>query len=489
MFEDSDSSDSDSEIGGAITTTPAVTATKTEDDEDEIDKRTTATTTTTNNDDDDGKNNPEDVTTTTAAATATTSTHSNKSNVGLFGDSDDEDSDDDEEEFDGKNAVVGTTSNSQPTTSSSSSQPNTTATTPKLEDDMNYPSMNNSSSNGMPRYGGGDDEEEERQQQQQRRKSTTTSEIRRMEILDIAQPRYRNQEEEEKTDVTFHVTKLPNLVGINPEAFDPKTYDAGIEEAEYKGYIHNMIRWRYQTDPATGELLRDGTAQNKLLRESNAKFVKWSDGSHTLHVGNESFEVDNIGELKPNNPTDYTGVNGYLYLSQKATMEKDNHNKEDDDENAPKSLTVLECMGPIQSKMIARPSSLQSEAHKNLTLAVRQRNMKKARIAEYVTQVDPEKEKLDRIKNKEDFNKQQQQKQKRRSGMGGGGGRRRRYHDDEDDEHYDNVNLSRLKRRNYEEDEVDYDYGRDSDEEENEWYKRKKRCSQQIQSCQSSLQR
>jgi len=186
--------------------------------------------------------------------------------------------------------------------------------------------------------------------------------------------------------------------------------------------------------------------------------------------------TDNIGDLTSESP--YTGVNEYLYLSQKATMEKDssNNNNTSDDDNAPKSLTVLEFMGPIQSKMIALPSSLQSEAHKNLTLAVRQRNMKKARIAEYVT-VDPEKEKLDRIKNKEDFNGQRQQRHQKQRGQnnnnkGGMGGRRRRYQEDEEDDRYDNVNLSRLKRRQYEDEEVDY--GRESDEEESDWYKRKK---------------
>lgn len=44
--------------------------------------------------------------------------------------------------------------------------------------------------------------------------------------------------------------------------------------------MHNTIRWR-QVENQNG----------KIERESNSRFVRWSDGSMTLHVGSEVFDV------------------------------------------------------------------------------------------------------------------------------------------------------------------------------------------------------
>jgi len=96
--------------------------------------------------------------------------------------------------------------------------------------------------------------------------------------------------------------------------------------------------------------------------------------------------------------------------------------------------------------------------------------MKKARIAEFNLLIDPEKEKKDRIRNKEDLIKQEGRPSARRAT----GPRRRnanRYYMNED-RGYDSVNISTLKRMN-EDIPVDYDY-RDEDDEEDEWSKKKR---------------
>ena len=128
--------------------------------------------------------------------------------------------------------------------------------------------------------------------------------------------------------------------------------------------------------------------------------------------------------------------------------------------------TVLECIGPVASRLVAKPSSLQSESHKSLTVAVRQRTVKRAKIAQYMTEEDPEKLKQERIKYNEDVDKI---KQRKRAAGGnyrsGGGGRRpgmnRSYL--EEDEGFDDVNVSRLK-KGYDMDEME-DYGDDSDDD------------------------
>ena len=309
---------------------------------------------------------------------------------------------------------------------------------------------------------------------------------RKFSVLDIPRP-IPSLVGNKTQQVSLHMTKLPNIVNINIDPYDKDTYLPEEEEKEYNGFVHNMIRWRYKKNPSTGEYMRN--SQGKLIRESNSRVVKWSDGSMTLHVGTEIFEIDSFSSNKKQpiggtNRAQFPGMNGYLYLSQKATLLSSNTN-EDGEKNVKKeeskSLgTVLECMGSITSKLIPRPS-ITSEAHKNLTLAVHQRNMKKSRIAEYVTQVDPEQEKNQRIKNKDDLNRSQ--KGKRPIGRGGYGAGRsgarhrrpnRRFYND-DPGHFDSVSIRQMKHGIV--DDVD-EYGQmrvvESDSEDDEWRNRKR---------------
>lgn len=44
--------------------------------------------------------------------------------------------------------------------------------------------------------------------------------------------------------------------------------------------MENTIRWRYSQDEGGNE-----------IRESNARIVKWSDGSMSLYLGGEIFDI------------------------------------------------------------------------------------------------------------------------------------------------------------------------------------------------------
>jgi RNA polymerase-associated protein LEO1 len=254
--------------------------------------------------------------------------------------------------------------------------------------------------------------------------------------------------------VSLHMTKLPNLVALQPVAFDEATYLEHEEEEQYKGYVHNMIRWRYKRNE-NGELERD--ALGGLVRESNSKLVKWDDGSFTLHIGNETFDIQTVDSSQ----NGFAGSNGYIHLSQKAT----HSNKDGEGQGA--GGTVLECIGPVASRFIPKPSSLQSEAHKGLTVAVRQRTIKRAKIAEYVTEEDPEKLKADRIRTNLDEDKIRARKKANygaKTSRHRMPGMNRRYMEEDDDEDYDTTNISAMKKGMAMEDDMD-DYGDESDDD------------------------
>ncbi len=284
---------------------------------------------------------------------------------------------------------------------------------------------------------------------------------------------------------TLHMAQLPKVVGIQSEAFHRNTYNGKLEDAEFNGRAaHSMIRWRYKVD-ANGDKVRD--ENGKLVKESNARIVKWSDGTFGLRVGDEVFDMDEFsysltaprkkgGKAVPQQPSKNPNApvsKDYLYLTQQIqSVSEDGEMKS--------AGTILECVAPLQSKFKPRPASLKSASHKNFVLKERSRVMKRSQIQEFNTFVDPEKQKAERIRNKDDLMKQERRSGGRRS-TGGGAGRRRygmhrNYMDmDEDDEHYDTVNIRSLKRRNRDDDGMDYGEDDVMSDEEDEWSKRKKR--------------
>eukprot|EP00554_Chaetoceros_debilis_P004537 CAMPEP_0194082156 /NCGR_PEP_ID=MMETSP0149-20130528/7749_1 /TAXON_ID=122233 /ORGANISM="Chaetoceros debilis, Strain MM31A-1" /LENGTH=584 /DNA_ID=CAMNT_0038764243 /DNA_START=230 /DNA_END=1984 /DNA_ORIENTATION=+ len=311
--------------------------------------------------------------------------------------------------------------------------------------------------------------------------------------------------------VTYHMAQLPKIVAIQPDAYNRNTYNASVEEAEFGDHAHaSMIRWRYKRNEQGHHILDEN---GKKIKESNAKIVKWSDGTYGLCVGKDVFNMDEFnytinankgnrantknkvvnkgkdkvgkdkdkdkgkdGEEKSDRaqppPTAASRISkDFVYLTQKAEIK-------DDDGMLRPAGTILECVTSLQSKFIPRPATLQSDAHKKFVLKERQRMMNRAKIAEYVTFEDPEKQKADRIRNKDDMMKQEKRGGGGRRSGGGGGGRRRygmnRSYMDDDDEHYDSVNIRSMKkssRMGREDDMGGYD---DEGGYEDNWSKRKR---------------
>lgn len=96
---------------------------------------------------------------------------------------------------------------------------------------------------------------------------------------------------------TLHYVKLPNFLSVETRPYDNQTYEDEIDEdevldeegrARLKLKVENTIRWRKKINEdgteATDEL-------GKPIRESNARVVRWSDGSMSLHLGDEIFDV------------------------------------------------------------------------------------------------------------------------------------------------------------------------------------------------------
>ncbi|KAF2311225.1 hypothetical protein GH714_021038 [Hevea brasiliensis] len=157
----------------------------------------------------------------------------------------------------------------------------------------------------------------------------------------------------------MNMIKVSNIMGIDPNPFDPKTY---VEEktfvtdesgAKTRIRLEKICVVRTVRNP-------DGT---KYV-ESNAHFVRWSDGSLQLLIGNEVLDISVQDDRH-----DQT----HLFIR---------HNK-----------SLLQSQGRIRRKMRFMPSSLISNSHRLLTALVDSRHKKVYKFKNCITDIDPEREK------------------------------------------------------------------------------------------------
>ncbi|KAL3684935.1 hypothetical protein R1sor_002957 [Riccia sorocarpa] len=158
----------------------------------------------------------------------------------------------------------------------------------------------------------------------------------------------------------LNLVRVSNIMGIESKPFDPKTYEEDqtfVTDAEGQKQRlrleENIARWRIVRN-------RDGSESI----ESNARFVKWSDGSMQLLLGSEVLDLS---------VQDSRHDQSHLFLRH------------------PKSL--LQSQGRLLRKMKFMPSSLTSKSHKLLTALVDSRHKKVLKVRSIITNMDPDKEK------------------------------------------------------------------------------------------------
>ncbi|KAJ0014589.1 hypothetical protein Pint_21742 [Pistacia integerrima] len=97
-------------------------------------------------------------------------------------------------------------------------------------------------------------------------------------------------------------------------------------------------------------------------RASNARFVRWSDGSLQLQIGDEAFDVTK---------QDIEDENNHLFLRH--------------DEQG-----IIESQGKIQNKLMVMPSSLSSSSHNSLAAHIDSQQQKSPKVKSCPTEIDPE---------------------------------------------------------------------------------------------------
>jgi len=146
-------------------------------------------------------------------------------------------------------------------------------------------------------------------------------------------------------------------------------------------------------------------------RQSNARYIRWSDGSLSLRVGKEIFDVDQSVDTAAAVPRALGGTQSQEPASTPVAASR----------NAQgltylvaqhKRSQVLQSEAVIKGYLTFKPTSMQSETHRLLVQAVGQKHNKVARLKMTADPlVDPEKERLE-------YAKQHARKPKKKSTIG-----------------------------------------------------------------------
>ncbi|CAB3406910.1 unnamed protein product [Caenorhabditis bovis] len=147
-----------------------------------------------------------------------------------------------------------------------------------------------------------------------------------------------------------YYARMPNFLSVSTHPFDPELYEEDEDDDQVKMdeegrnrlklRVENTIRWRRTTNEAGEE-----------VRESNAKFVKWSDGTMSLYLGNEIFEVT----MMPLNANNLPQLYG-------------------------RQIGGMTCQAILQKRITFRPHSTDSQTHRKVTLNMADRTRKTGQV-------------------------------------------------------------------------------------------------------------
>lgn len=190
--------------------------------------------------------------------------------------------------------------------------------------------------------------------------------------------------------------KLPNFVKLDSKPYHPDSY-VGPESVEgentkeksmsVKLEVENTIRWRWAKD-GSGEdvsvILEFCTNHCSFYkpfllkkRQSNSRIIRWSDGSMSLLLGKELFDISLAYEGHTSRPQTFTQG------SQSQSQPEGSGNKSG-------GLTylvaqhkrpgILQAEVSIAGQMTLRPTGMQSETHRKLARAVGQKHSRVSRL-------------------------------------------------------------------------------------------------------------
>ncbi|CAL1714991.1 unnamed protein product [Somion occarium] len=208
------------------------------------------------------------------------------------------------------------------------------------------------------------------------------------------------------SDGKHWVIRMPNFVKVDSKPFHPDTYVGPEQEDEeltaeslreksmsIKLKVENTVRWRW---------VKDEHAQDR--RQSNARVIRWSDGTMSLKLGKELFDITQT--IDTSGAVQRSSLGGSSQSSQSQTQPPPSTPQKTRQGQGltylvaqHKRAGILQCEALITGYMSLRPTGMQSETHRMLVRAVGQKHNKVARLRMAPDpMMDPEREKMELLK-------------------------------------------------------------------------------------------
>lgn len=249
--------------------------------------------------------------------------------------------------------------------------------------------------------------------------------------------------------------RLPNFVKLDSKPFHPDTYmgpehddeDAQVESLREKSMsiklkVENTVRWRWVKNPNGQDVsprsrhfvfanayidvprstflfsslpvhIRTHTLTNSFIRiqqrQSNSRIIRWSDGTLSLKLGKELFDITQTVDTSGAVPRQAFGGASQSQSQSQGSLAPSQSQTLPNSKVPGQGLTylvaqhkraeILQCEAVVTGYMSLRPTGMQSETHRMLVRAVGQKHSKVARLrmAPDPT-MDPEREKQEMLK-------------------------------------------------------------------------------------------
>ncbi|CCE88824.1 Piso0_001610 [Millerozyma farinosa CBS 7064] len=219
---------------------------------------------------------------------------------------------------------------------------------------------NKQGSTAQETRGGHDDDEENEDSAEE---DFDFSSERKLKNLDISIPRHAVLPNLEPSS---YVMKMPVFLNVDAHPFDASEFKETVKQNAVDRSNRDLDEKQMQNDLVAEKLLNENTIRwrysnrgdDEIIKQSNAHFVQWDDGSLSLKIGNELF--------------DFKELPLYDNLLVKS---------HDDHE-------ILQVDSTIKSQVNLIPSSTFTDTHRKLTQAVKN-IQRKDKILNTVTDTDP----------------------------------------------------------------------------------------------------
>ena len=117
-------------------------------------------------------------------------------------------------------------------------------------------------------------------------------------ILELSLPRHAVSLMTEGT----HLLKTPMHLNIDPHPFDPITFKEEVETNELERVEKGLTSKQIYNEKLAEKLINETTVRwryhnsgnDEIVKQSNAHFVQWDDGTISLKIGNEMFDVKTL---------------------------------------------------------------------------------------------------------------------------------------------------------------------------------------------------